>query len=284
MNRNRHLFLFVGLFLMLAACAPGANNMPAMLVVTEAPTWYPSLTPIRTPTPTLAPTDTPPPPTYTPVVIPTQDILERFCQSDNYNLSPYWSCSCGNYTETRLQDDYITEAEIFSSKRSIQPGLCDVSVPQGKYELTLPDAWFCAAHGHYLYENLSCVNQSRESFGLRYVYSEVPAHIADQAIAIIGEGGWTSYKPVVGSNENVVWREAKTIQSKLAIRMLSQVDGDNIILRYFFKHEDRVYVFATKFEKMEHLLATYNFDFDSPEFAAYIELFESAIASMRFAD
>jgi hypothetical protein len=281
---NRKLFpVFASLFLLLVACAP-ENGVPAVFVVSETPTWYPSLTPIRTPTPTLVPTDTPLPPTYTPVVMPTQDILERFCQSDDYNLSPYWSCSCGNHSETRLQDDYITVAEVFLSNRSLQPGLCDVSVPQGKYELTLPDTWYCAAHGHYLYENLSCVNQSRESFGLRYVYSEVPAHIADQAIAIIGEGGWTSYKPVVGSNENVVWREAKSVQSRLVIRMLSQVDGNNIILRYFFKHENRVYVFATKYNEMEHLLAMYNFDFDSPDFAAYIELFESAIASMRFAD
>jgi hypothetical protein len=66
--------------------------------------------------------------------------------------------------------------------------------------------------------------------------------------------------------------------------MLSEKDGNNIILRYFFKHENRVYVFATKFDEMEDLLATYNFDFDTPDFAAYIELFESAIASMRFSD
>jgi hypothetical protein len=31
-------------------------------------------------------------------------------------------------------------------------------------------------------------------------------------------------------------------------------------------------------------LAEITFDFDSPQFAVYIELFESAIASMRFGD
>ena len=274
MNRNRHLFLFVGLFLMLAACAPGANNMPAVLVVTETPTWYPSLTPIRTPTPTLIPTDTPPPPTYTPVVIPTPGMVETFCTGSQ---SP-WSCSCGDRAETRWQGD--ADAEIFSTMRSAQPGMCDVGLPQWKYELTLPDTWYCAARGYYE-NNISCANHSRETFDLLSIYSEIPAHMADQVIIIFSEGGHRSYQPVVG-RENVLLREAKDVQFRPVIRMLSEKDGTTIILRYFFKHENRVYVFETELDEVEHLLERYNFDFDSPDFAAYIELFESAIASMRF--
>jgi hypothetical protein len=267
-------------FLFPAACIPAivyvSPESPESPSLT--PSSYASLTPIRTPTPTLVPTNTPPPPTYTPVVIPTPDMVETFCTGSK---SP-WSCSsCGDYTETRWQGD--EDVAIFSTKRSTQSGMCDVGLPQWKYELTLPDTWYCAARG-YFENNISCANQSRKTFDLLSIHSEIPAHIADQAIAIFSEGGWTSYKPVVGSNENVVWREAKSVQSRPVVRILSQVDGNNIILRYFFKHKNRVYVFATKFDEMEHLLATYNFDFDSPEFAAYIELFESVIASMRFGD
>jgi GH15 family glucan-1,4-alpha-glucosidase len=105
--------------------------------------------------------------------------------------------------------------------------------------------------------------------------------MADQVIIIFSEGGFRSYQPVVGK-ENVLLREAKDVQSRLVIRMLSVKDGNNIILRYFFKHENRVYVFEAELDAVEHLLERYNFDFDSPDFAAYIELFESAIASMRF--
>lgn len=273
---NRKLFLlFVSLFLLLLACVP-ESGLPSVFVVTETPTWYPSLTPIQTPTPTLAPTDTPPPPTYTPVVIPTPDIVNAFCQGGR---SP-WSCSCGDYTETRWQGE--DDAEIFSTMRSAQPGMCDVGLPQFKYELTLPDTWYCGARGYYE-NNISCANHSRETFDLRSIYSEIPAHIADQVMIIFSEGGHRSYQPVVG-RENVFLREEKDIQSRLAIRMLSVKDGNTIILRYFFKHENRVYVFETELDEVEHLLATYNFDFDSPEFSAYIELFESAVASMRFGD
>jgi hypothetical protein len=127
---NRKFFpLFVSLFLLLSACVP-ESGLPSVFVVTEAPTWYPSLTPMQTPTPTLVPTDTPPPPTYTPVVIPTPDIVNAFCQGGS---SP-WSCSCGDYTETRWQGD--ADAEIFSTMRSAQPGMCNVGLPQFKYELT----------------------------------------------------------------------------------------------------------------------------------------------------
>lgn len=274
---NRKFFpLFTSLFLILAACVPG-NGLPAVFVVTETPTWYPSLTPIRTPTPTLVPTDTPPPPTYTPVVIPTPDIVETFCTGSK---SP-WSCSsCGDYSETRWQGD--ADTEIFSTKRSAQPGMCDVGLPQWKYELALPHTWYCATRGYYE-NNISCANHSRETFDLLSIYSEIPAHIADQVIIIFSEGGFRSYEPVVGK-ENVLSREAKDVQSRPVIRMLSEMDGNKIILRYFFKREHRVYVFETQFEKVDHLLERYNFDFNSPEFAAYIELFENAIASMRFGD
>jgi hypothetical protein len=98
MNRKYKLVLLASLFLILAACVPG-NSLPGVYLVTEGPTWYPSLTPITTPTPTLVPTDTPPPPTYTPVVIPTPDIVNAFCQDDS---SQPWSCSCGDYIRNPL--------------------------------------------------------------------------------------------------------------------------------------------------------------------------------------
>ena len=250
-------------------CLPAIVYVPPETLESPSltPSPYASLTPIRTPTPILTPT-------YTPVVVPTRDIVKAFCQGSG---SP-WSCSCGDYTETRWQGD--ADAEIFSMKRSTQPGMCDVGLPQWKYDLTLPDTWYCAAHG-YFENNISCANYSHETFDLLAIHSEIPAHIADQVMIIFSEGGFTSYQPVVGK-ENVLFREAKDVHSRPVIRLLSLVDGKNIILRYFFKHENRVYVFATKFDEMEHLLATYSFDFDSPEFAAYAELFESAIASMRF--
>jgi len=273
---NRKFFpLFVSLFLLLSACV-SESGLPALFVVTETPTWYPSLTPIQTPNPTLVPSDTPSPPTYTPVTIPTPDIVNAFCQGGS---SP-WSCSCGDYTETRWQSD--ANAEIFLTKRSTLPGMCDVGLPQWKYELTLPDNWYCGARGYYE-NNISCANHSRETFDLLSIYSEIPAHIADQVMIIFSEGGHRLYQPVVG-RENVLLREEKDVRSRPAIRMLSVKDGNTIILRYFFKRGNHVYVFETKFEKMEHLLAMYNFDFDSPEFATYIELFEGAIASMRFGD
>lgn len=216
--------LFVSLFLLLSACVP-ESGLPSVFVVTETPTWYPSLTPIRTHIPMLVPTDTPPPPTYTPVVIATPDIVNAFCQGGS---SP-WSCSCGDYTETRWQGD--AETEIFSTNRSVQPDMCEVGLPQWKYELTLPDTWYCGARGYYE-NNISCANQSRETFDLRSIYSEIPAHIADQVIIIFSEGGYRSYQPVVG-RENVLLREEKDVRSRPAIRMLSVKDGNTIILRYF---------------------------------------------------